>query len=74
MAIRSTLRMTFKNQNGRNSSISLNDPKDDLEADDVKDVMDDVIDKNVFITTGGNLVTKVKAVITETSDTVLFEE
>ncbi len=74
MAFKSSLRMTFRNQDGRTATISLDNPKDELTDEDVKEVMDDIIDRAVFITTGGDLVSKVRATVVETTDTILFEE
>ena len=51
-----TLRMVFRNQAGRNVTISLDNPRDDLTAAEVQGVMDLVIAKNVFTSTGGDLV------------------
>ncbi|OAT85103.1 DUF2922 domain-containing protein [Desulfotomaculum copahuensis] len=53
-----TLRMTFRNQNGSNFNISLNDPRDNVTNTEILGVMDQIIAKNVFATTGGPLVSK----------------
>jgi len=39
----------------------------------VQTVMDDIIAKNVFATTGGDIVSKVRATIVDTTETTLFE-
>lgn len=72
MAVRQTLRMTFLNAGGKSVVMSLDNPKDDLTEAGVKAVMDTIITKNIFITTGGDLVSKVGAKIVDTTDTVLF--
>ncbi len=51
-----TLRMVFRNQAGRNVTISLDNPRDDLTAAQVQEAMNLVIDRNVFNSTGGDLV------------------
>jgi len=50
------LRMSFKNALDNTSSISLDDPKADITAIEVQTVMDDIIAKNIFNTSGGDLV------------------
>ncbi len=50
------LRMSFKNALDNTSSISLDDPKADITAVEVQTVMDDIIAKNIFNTSGGDLV------------------
>ena len=68
------LYMVFKNQGGRKVSITLNNPKtyadgdyDSLEAQDnaIEQVMDNIISKNIFTTSGGDLVEKLDARIVE---------
>lgn len=56
-----TLQLVFRNQEGRSVTISLNEPMESLEADDIEGVMDLIIEKNVFESTGGYLVDKVAA-------------
>ncbi len=64
-----TLQMTFRNELGRMSTISIADPDPELTGEDITPVMDSVIDKNIFDTTGGDLVEKVRAqVVTRTVD------
>lgn len=64
-----TLQMIFSNTEGRNSTISVADPNPELTEPEVEAVMDSIITKNVFETTGGELVGKVRAqVVTRTVD------
>lgn len=63
--------MTFKNEAGQNVNIRLNYPKENLTAEQVGAVMDTIIAKNIFATTGGDLVEKVGAYIEELSRTGL---
>jgi len=64
-----TLQMSFRNEENRMSTISIADPDPELSIEDVEPVMDSIIAKNVFETTGGDLVEKVRAqVVTRTVD------
>ncbi len=68
-----TLRMVFRNFDGRLTAISLIDPNSELTAEDVSDVMDSILSKNVFHTTGGDLVSKVRAEVVTRGVDVLEE-
>lgn len=48
--------MIFKNEGQKNTTISLNDPKEDLTGQEVKTAMEEVVNKNVFTTTSGAIV------------------
>jgi len=72
MAVTQTLRMTFLNESGSNVSLSLDNPKDDLTAAQVQTAMDLIITKNIFTSTGGDLVSKASARIIDTDVNVLF--
>lgn len=66
-----TLQMIFSNTEGRNNTISVSDPDPELTSAEVEAVMDSIITKNVFVTSGGDLVAKVRAqVVTRTVDLV----
>ena len=56
-----TLQLVFRNQAGRTVTISLNDPLETLEAEEIEAVMDLIIEKDVFDSTGGGLTDKVAA-------------
>jgi len=64
------LRMTFNNALGSAVSFTLPEPKADLTAVAIEAVMDQIIAKNIFLTTGGELVSKrdIKLVDTTTDD------
>lgn len=64
------LRMSFNTGMGSVVSISLPDPKDGLTAAEIEAVMDQIIAKNIFTGTGGDLVSKrdVKVIGTTTDD------
>lgn len=51
-----TLQMLFINEDGRTVTISLPDPLDTLTALQVTAVMDMIVQKNAFVSTGGALV------------------
>jgi hypothetical protein len=51
-----TLQMVFKNENGKNVTINVADAKDSLTSTEVKAAMQNIIAKNVFVSTGGKLV------------------
>ncbi|NLY42818.1 MAG: DUF2922 domain-containing protein [Clostridiaceae bacterium] len=50
------LEMIFKNEEQKNVTISISDPVEDLTGAEVKAVMDNIIAKNVFTTSGGDIV------------------
>ena len=56
-----TLRMIFKNEEDRNSTISMADPVEELTSEQVEAVMQSIIDKNIFDSAGGDLTGKVRA-------------
>lgn len=64
------LRMTFNNALGSAVSFTLPEPKADLTAALIEAVMDQIIAKNIFLTTGGALISKrdIKLVDTTTDD------
>ena len=55
-----TLRMIFKNQEGQNVAITVPDPDTEITALEVEAVMDSVITRNIFTTTGGDITGKVR--------------
>jgi len=72
MAVTQTLSMVFQNQAHNNVTINLDNPRSNLTAAEVQAVMDTIIAKNIFTSTGGDLVSKVRARITDTTTTDLF--
>ena len=56
-----TLEMVFRNGEGKETVISLVDPRDDLTKTEVDAVMQDMLAKNIFSTKGGDLVQVVDA-------------
>ncbi|HHW02458.1 MAG TPA: DUF2922 domain-containing protein [Thermoanaerobacterales bacterium] len=55
------LEMIFQNAAGKNARISVADPKDNLTAAEVQAAMDAILAKNIFNTTGGDIVKAVSA-------------
>lgn len=72
MAVTQTLRMAFLSQTGRNVTMSLDNPRNDLTAAEVQTAMDLIIARNIFTSTGGDLVSKVNARVIDTTTTELF--
>jgi len=64
------LRMTFNNTLGSAVSFTLPEPRLDLTGAEIEAVMDQMIVKDIFLTTGGALVSKrdIKLVDTTTDD------
>lgn len=50
------LELIFVNAAGRNTRLTLDDPKAGLTPTEVETVMNDIIARNIFNSTGGNLV------------------
>ena len=68
-----TLQMIFLNADGRNATVSVIDPDPELVALDVETVMDSILTHNVFNTTGGDMVSKVRSQIVSRTVDVLGE-
>lgn len=62
-----TLVMTFKNAAGANTNISLKGIRNNLSEAEINTAMDAILAKNAFYSTGGDLVSKVKADIVDTN-------
>jgi hypothetical protein len=56
-----TLQMVFLNSAGKETVISVSDPKADLTLVQVQAVMQDIIDKNIFVIKGNTLAGQVEA-------------
>jgi len=65
--------MIFANTDGRNSSVAVTDPQPGISALEVEEVMDSIIDRNIFATSGGDLERKVRAQVVSRTVTVLNE-
>jgi hypothetical protein len=62
--------MTFTSQAGRNVTITLENPRADLTAAEIEAAMDLVITRNIFTSSGGDLVIKqdIKIIDSTTND------
>ncbi len=73
MATTQTLQMRFVTQAGSRVTISLDNPKDTLTEAEVTTVMDQIIASNIFTASGGDLVSKDSAQITDRTVNVIYE-
>ncbi len=67
-----TLSLQFENELGRSASITINNPIVPADSAQIAAVMDEIIAKNVFTSTGGNYVTKKGAQITDREVTIIM--
>ena len=51
-----TLELIFVNAAGSKVTLRVTEPRDNLQAADVKNVMDEIVSKDIFTSTGGSLV------------------
>jgi hypothetical protein len=51
-----TLQLTFRNEEGRRQTLTLADPRDNLTANEVEEVMNLILQKNIFSGSGGDLI------------------
>lgn len=63
------LLMTFADEYGKKVSLSIDDPREDLTEEEIKDVMDLVVSKNLFAPNGYDLVSAVEAKVVVTDTT-----
>ena len=57
--------MSFKNAGGSITKITLKNIKEDVTEEEVQNLMDSILTSNIFISKGGDLVSKVKGEIVE---------
>ncbi|KGK82914.1 hypothetical protein DP73_20165 [Desulfosporosinus sp. HMP52] len=64
------VKLTFTTAGGKTFSITIPDPREDLDKAEAEAVMDTIIQKNVFLTSSGELIGKrdIKVVGTTTND------
>lgn len=65
--------MTFRNQAGNNVTISLDNPREDLTADEIKAAMELVIARNIFTSSGGDLVSNYDIKIIDITTNDLYD-
>lgn len=68
-----TLQMIFYNEEGRNVTISMSDPRDDLEPAEVETAMNNILQRNIFRSAGGDISSLNKAQLVSREVEVLIE-
>lgn len=70
METKKRLLMNFMSELGRKVSIAVDDPREDITEDEIKEVMDLIVEKNIFAPNGCDLVSTVdaKIVVTDTTE------
>ncbi|MCO1601929.1 DUF2922 domain-containing protein [Desulfosporosinus nitroreducens] len=68
-----TLRLTFVTTLGSTFTLTLPAPRADLTAAEAEAAMDLIISKNMFVTTGGELIGKKDIKITDSTTTDLYD-
>ena len=68
-----TLQLVFSTEEGRTVSMSLSDPVEPVDAQDVEDAMDLIIAKDIFETSSGIITGKVRANLVARETTTVFE-
>ena len=66
-----TLAMVFRDETGKQVTLNVAEPRDNLTTAEVQVVMQDIVAKNIFSSKGGNLVQGVDAKISSRDATVL---
>ena len=68
------LRMTFNNASGNAVTITLPEPQASLTAAQIETVMDQIITKNIFLSSGGELISKRDVKIVDTTTDDLYDQ
>lgn len=70
METKKRLLMNFMSELDRKVSIAVDDPREDITEDEIKEVMDLIVEKNIFAPNGADLVATVEAkiVVTDTTE------
>ena len=61
--------MTFKTNDDKNVSLSVDNPREDITESEIKDAMDLVVSKNIFAPNGADIVSAVEAKVVVTDTT-----
>jgi len=74
--VEKVLQLVFRNAEGRLYTLNVQEPKENLTEAEVTAVMDLILAKDIFLTTGGALTAKVAARVAsrDTVDLALYEE
>lgn len=70
METKKRLLMNFMSELDRKVSIAVDDPREDIAENEIKEVMDLIVEKNIFAPNGADLVDTVEAkiVVTDTTE------
>lgn len=63
---RQVLQLAFTSETGKNATMRIPDPKEDLTSAEILASMEEIIENNVFFSSGGNFVAPKSARIVET--------
>ena len=69
MEVKKKLMMTFKTDEDKNVSITLDDPRDNIAEQEIHDAMNIILNNDIFSPNGETLVSLVSAKIVETGTT-----
>uniref|UniRef100_A0A7V3ZJN0 DUF2922 domain-containing protein n=1 Tax=Dictyoglomus thermophilum TaxID=14 RepID=A0A7V3ZJN0_DICTH len=69
---RKVIRMTFLDSGGERNIITVANPRDDITEQDILNVMDLIIQKNIFVGKSGDLTSKYDARIVETTSNDIY--
>ena len=69
MEIKNKLMMTFKTDEDKNTSISIDDPRENLNESEIKNVMQLILQKDIFSINGASIIDLVEAKIVQTGTT-----
>ena len=69
MELTKRLLMTFKDEDEKKISLSVDDPREDITEAEIKAVMDLIVSKNIFAPNGMDLVAAVEAKVVVTDTT-----
>ena len=69
MEVKKKLMMTFKTDEDKNISISLDDPRENLTEQEIHDAMNIILNNDIFAPNGETLISLVGAKIVETGTT-----
>jgi hypothetical protein len=67
-----TLQLQFRNEQDRTVTVSVADAREDLEPTEVEEVMNNLLERNIIYSTGGDLTQKTRAqIVSRTVETLL---
>ena len=69
MDVNKKLLMTFKTTDGKNVSISVDEPREDITEKEISDAMTLILNKDIFFPNGSSLASLVGAKVVETGTT-----